>query len=79
MRSIEIDRQWVMHFDPSDIEEIAEARSARRRAGRALGVKIITHQRGSALRKDGKVVVVAVNQDETDPEEEKRLKEQTSY
>ncbi len=28
MRSLEIDRQWVKHFDPADVAGIAEARSA---------------------------------------------------
>ena len=76
MRSLEIDRQWVRRFDPVDFDGIAKARSAGRRAGRALGVKIVTRQSDPARRKDGQVVViVVVDQDETDPEEAKRLEE----
>ncbi|WP_181699043.1 hypothetical protein [Nocardia sp. GTS18] len=43
-----------------------------------MGVKIITYQSDPEKREDGKVVViVAVNQPESDPEEAKRLEERS--
>jgi hypothetical protein len=63
-RSLRSDRQWVRHFDPDDTDGIAVARSAGRRAGRALGVKVVSHQSDPRDREDGKVVViVAVNEE----------------
>ena len=59
---------WVRHFYPSDAEGIAAARSAGRRAGRALGVKIVTRQSDPALRADGQVVVI-VYAEELEPDQ----------
>ncbi|MFD9550307.1 hypothetical protein ACFWBG_23175 [Nocardia salmonicida] len=78
MRSLEIDWQWVKHFDPADVTGIAEARSAGRRAGRAMGLKIVTFASDPAKREDGRVVViVAVNQPASDPEDEKRMEDRS--
>jgi hypothetical protein len=77
MRRLEIDAQWVKHFDPTDVEGIAKARSAGRRAGRALRLKVITHQSSPEQREDERVVViVAVNQD-LPPEDKERLAERS--
>jgi hypothetical protein len=74
-RSLRSDRQWVRHFDPDDTDAIAAARSAGRRAGRALGVKVVTHQSDPRDREDGRgVVVVAVNE-ELSPTEKERADE----
>ncbi|MYW94309.1 hypothetical protein G3I59_27845 [Amycolatopsis rubida] len=77
MRHLEIDQQWVRHFDPANVDGIAEARTAGRRAGRALKLKVITFQSDPEKREDGKVVViVAVNQ-EPPPEDRERMDERT--
>ncbi|GAB1813782.1 hypothetical protein [Mycobacterium sp. MUNTM1] len=79
MRALEIDRQWVRDFDPDDVDGISRARTAGRRAGRALKLKVATVQSDPARRKDRRVAVwVVVNQDETDPEEERRLSERAA-
>lgn len=79
MRALEIDRQWVRHFDPDDVGSISTARKAGRQAGRALKFKVVTFQTDPSRREDGRVmVIVASNQDETDPEEERRLSERTA-
>jgi hypothetical protein len=72
-RSLKSDRQWVRLFDPDDTDGIAEARSAGRRAGRALGVKVATHQ--SDPREDGQVVVIVTVNEEPTPAEKERIDE----
>ncbi|WP_133116302.1 hypothetical protein [Amycolatopsis antarctica] len=75
MRHLEVDAQWVRHFDPTDLVGIAESRAAGRRAGRALKLKVVTVESDSAAREDGRgVVVVAVNQ-KMAPEDDARLDE----
>jgi hypothetical protein len=64
---LETDRQWIRHFDPTDTDGIAAARSAGRRAGRALGVKVVTHQSDPRKREDGQVVVAVVVDEELGP------------
>ncbi|MFB8277837.1 hypothetical protein [Nocardia colli] len=77
MRSLEMNLQWRRLFDPADVDGIAEARKACRRAGREIGYKVATHQSNPARRKDGLVMVsVVVNQD-VDPETEARLRERS--
>lgn len=74
-RSLETDRQWIRHFDPSDTDGIAAARSAGRRVGRALGVKVVTHQSDPQAREDGQVVVAVVIDEELDPAQRERMSE----
>jgi hypothetical protein len=74
-RSLRSDRQWVRHFDPADTDGIAAARSAGRRAGRALGVKVVTHQSAPGDREDGRVVVVVAVNEEPAPAERERMNE----
>ena len=71
MRSLEIDAQWTRYFDATAAEDIAAARSAGRRAGRALKVKVTTHQTPPAA---GQVVVIVAMR-EVAPEDEARLLE----
>jgi hypothetical protein len=71
MRSLEIDAQWTRYFDATAAEEIAAARSAGRRAGRALKVKVATHQTAPGA---GQVVVIVALR-EVAPEDKERLLE----
>ncbi|HEY5858233.1 MAG TPA: hypothetical protein VIW24_30470 [Aldersonia sp.] len=71
MRSLEIDAQWIRYFDATAAEGIAAARSAGRRAGRALKVKVTTHQTPPAA---GQVVVIVAMR-EVAPEDKARLLE----
>ncbi|WP_225727948.1 MULTISPECIES: hypothetical protein [unclassified Nocardia] len=73
MRSLEMNLEWRRSFDPTDVDGIAEARRSCRRAGRALGFRIATHQSDPALREDGRVVVSVVVTQGMDPETMARL------
>ncbi|MEV4598345.1 hypothetical protein AB0K15_13135 [Amycolatopsis sp. NPDC049253] len=75
MRHLEIDQQWVRHFDPTNVNGIAEARAAGRRAGRGLQLKVLTHQSKPEDRDDNRVVVIVVVNQERSPEDEERLQE----
>ncbi|MFJ4649703.1 hypothetical protein ACIP5Y_00350 [Nocardia sp. NPDC088792] len=78
MQSPEIDRQWIRLFDAADIVGIAEARSAGRKAGRSLKMKVATFHTDPRRRADGLVaVIVTMNQEENDPEEEQRMWKRT--
>ncbi len=58
LRALEIDHQYVAHFEPTDIEQIARVRSLGRRAGRHFGWKVRTFQTDPGRREDRKVVVI---------------------
>ncbi|WP_152521353.1 hypothetical protein [Amycolatopsis decaplanina] len=60
---------------PTNVDGIAEARAAGRRAGRELQLKIVTFQSKPEDRDDGRVfVIVAVNQ-EPPLEDKERMEE----
>ena len=78
LTALEIDHQFVAHFDPSQVEEIKLTRTLSRRAGRELGWKVRTIETDAQRRADGKVVVVVVVVEST-PEEEARMEERGNF
>lgn len=77
MRYLEIDRQYITDCLPSEAERIAAIRSAGRKAGRQLGLKIVTHQTDPAQRNDGRVVVLVIANEGSDSEDSQRLAERS--
>lgn len=73
MRRLEIDWQYVAHLDATDAATIARLRSAGRKAGRRLGVKVRTFQSDPGKRDDAKVVVIITVNQAMDPEDEARM------
>lgn len=64
MLTLQVDGQWVGHFDADDRDGIAHARAAARKAGRALKIRVRTVQTDPNKRDDHKVVVVALVNEE---------------
>ena len=79
MRALEIDWQWVRRYQASDTDEIAAARAAGRRAGRALGMKIRTTQSTPTDQETGTVVVVVAvtNTEELPAADQERMAERS--
>lgn len=75
MRALEIDWQWIGDFNDEDVDGIAHARSQGRKAGRALGVKVLTfqHHRGP------KVVRVTVAMNQKPPSEDDQQRQEDRF
>lgn len=71
---LEIDHQYVRHFEPWETELIAQVRRCGRAAARQLGYGVRTHQSDAARRDDGRVVVIVLITRST-PTEEARIRE----
>ena len=78
LRALEIDHQYVAHFDLAQTEPIARTRSLGRKAGRHFGWKVRTFQTDPSARADGLVVVVVAVIEST-PAEQTRIEERSEF
>jgi hypothetical protein len=74
-RALEVDWQYVEHVEAWDTERIAEVRSAGRKSGRLLGLKIATFQ--SQPNDENRVTVIVALRQPPNAEDGERMMERT--
>src|SRR5260221_3822620 len=70
-RHLEVDWQYVVRVEAWTPEQIAEVRSAGRKAGRLLGYKIVTAQ--SAPDDESRVTIIVAVREAPNAEEDERM------
>jgi hypothetical protein len=74
-RHLEVDWQYVRRIEAWDTDQIAEVRSAGRKAGRLLGYKIVTRQ--SDPNEENRVVVIVAVREPPNEEDHERMQERS--
>jgi hypothetical protein len=72
-RQLEVDYQFTERVEAWNADRIAELRSAGRKAGRLLGLRIMTHQ--TDPNSEGRVLVIVAVRDWPSEEERERMLE----